>query len=162
MYKTVDVSHFEAIRRLMPQWTGRRTRRGVPLFVYAVSKVSPDDLLATSRKDPSLSSVFLPAEYSTQFVQPLCARMHVDRVMPCSTFVIDLTAVGVRHFWNLRNHLQKASTMATAHYPESVDKIFVSAFSHAHGLLVPLQATECSKLNVSDPKMVRSNVAHMV
>ena len=110
----------------MPQWTGRRSRQGVPLFVYVVAKVSPDDLLATSRKDPGLSSVFLPAEYSTQFVQPLCARIHTNRVMPHSMFIIDLTGVGVRHFWNLRNHLQKASTMATSHYPESVDKIFVS------------------------------------
>ncbi|MCJ1282596.1 hypothetical protein MMC26_001921 [Xylographa opegraphella] len=45
--------------------------------------------------------------------------------MPCSIFIIDLTGVGVRHFWNLRAHLQKASTMATSHYPESVDKIFI-------------------------------------
>ncbi|MCJ1414467.1 hypothetical protein MMC32_000793 [Xylographa parallela] len=125
MYRTAEISHFEAIRRLMPQWTGRRSRNGVPIFVYSVSKTRPEDLLTTSKKDPSLSSVFLPAEYSTQFVQPLCARMHVDRAMPCSIFIIDLTGVSVRHFWNLRAHLQKASTMATSHYPESVDKIFI-------------------------------------
>ena len=54
--------------------------------------------------------------------------MHIDRVMPCSVFIIDLSGVGVQHFWNLRAHLQRASTMATLHYPESVDKIFVSFF----------------------------------
>ena len=110
----------------MPQWTGRRSRHGVPVFVYSVSKTRPEDLLATTRADPGLSSVFLPAEYSTRFVQPLCARMHDDRAMPCSIFIVDLTGVTVRHFWNLRAHLQRASTMATLHYPESVEKIFVS------------------------------------
>ncbi|MCJ1476849.1 hypothetical protein MMC13_005518 [Lambiella insularis] len=109
----------------MPQWTGRRSRYGIPVFVYSVSKTRPEDLLATSRKDPSLSSVFLAAEYSTQFVLPLCARMHVDRAMPSSIFIIDLTGVGVSHFWKLRAHLQKASTMATSHYPESVEKMFI-------------------------------------
>ncbi|MCJ1385898.1 hypothetical protein MMC17_009022 [Xylographa soralifera] len=126
MYRMAEISHFEAIRRLMPQWTGRRSRYGVPIFVYSVSKTRPEDLLTTSKKDPSLSSVFLPAEYSTQFVQPLCARLHVDRIMPCSIFIIDLTGVGVRHFWNLRAHLQKASTMATSHYPDLLLTFFGS------------------------------------
>ena len=97
----------------------------MPVFAYRVSSIRYEDLLSTSKADPSLSSVFLPAEYSTQFVQPLCAKMHEDRAMPCSIFIIDLTGVGVSHFWKLRNHLQKSSTMATAHYPESVDKIFI-------------------------------------
>ena len=125
MYRTADIEHFEAISRLMPQWTGRRSRRGVPLFVYSVAKIRPEDLLCTSSKDPSLSSVFLPAEYSSQFVQPLCARMHPDGAMPCLMHIIDLNGVGVKHFWSLRAHLQKAAGMATSHYPESVDKIFI-------------------------------------
>ena len=125
LYRTADIKHFEAISRLMPQWTGRRSRKGVPLFVYSVSKIRPEDLLCTSSKDPGLSSVFLPAEYSSQFVQPLCARLHPDGAMPCLMHIIDLNGVGVKHFWSLRSHLQKAAGMATSHYPESVDKIFI-------------------------------------
>ena len=125
LYRTADIEHFEAISRLMPRWTGRRSRRGVPLFVYSVAKIRPEDLVCTSSKDPSLSSVFLPAEYSSQFVQPLCARLHPDGAMPCLMHIIDLNGVGVKHFWSLRSHLQKAAGMATSHYPESVDKIFI-------------------------------------
>jgi len=125
MYGEAELAHFEALRRLFPQWTGRRDHRGVPVLAYRVSKIKHEDLSSTAKKDPSLSSVFLPAEFSTQFVQPLCAKMHTDKAMPCSIHIIDLTGVGVNHFWKLRNHLQKSSTMATAHYPESVDKIFI-------------------------------------
>jgi hypothetical protein len=125
LYGNAEIEHFEALRRLFPQWTGRRDRRGVPIFAYRVAKIKHEDLQSTAKKDPSLSSVFLPAEYSTQFVQPLCAKLHTDKAMPCSIHIIDLTSVGVQHFWKLRNHLQKSSTMATAHYPESVDKIFI-------------------------------------
>ncbi|MCJ1392703.1 hypothetical protein MMC18_005574 [Xylographa bjoerkii] len=162
MYRTAEIAHFEAIRRLMPQWTGRRSRNGVPVFVYSVSKTRPEDLLTTSKKDPSLSSVFLPAEYSTQFVQPLCARMHVNRTMPCSIFIIDLTGVGVKHFWNLRAHLQKASTMATSHYPESVDKIFIlgapsffpAVWGYINKWFEPNLTSKISVLATSDAKAV--------
>ena len=125
MYRTADINQFEAINRVMPQWTGRRSRRGVPLFVYSVAKILPEDIISTSCADSTLSSVFLPAEYSSQFIQPLCGKLHVDGVMPCLMHIIDLRGVGVRHFWSLRAHLQKAAGMATSHYPESVDKIFI-------------------------------------
>ena len=125
LYENADVSQFEAVSRLMPQWTGRRTRDGVPLFVYSVAKIQTKDLLTTSKADPSLSSVFLPAEYSTRFVLPVCAVLHPSRAMPRLAHIIDLNGVGIRHFWSLRSHLQKVSGMATNHYPESVDKIFI-------------------------------------
>lgn len=124
-YENADVAQFKAVSRLMPQWTGRRTKEGIPLFVYSVAKIRPYDLLTTSKADPSLSSVFLPAEYSTRFVQPVCAALHPSQAMPRLTHIIDLNGVGVRHLWSLRSHLQKAAGMATNHYPESVDKIFI-------------------------------------
>ena len=125
LYENAGIDEFEAVSRLMPQWTGRRTREGVPLFVYSVAKTRPEDLLTTSKADPSLSSVFLPAEYSIRFVQPVCATLHPQGSMPVLAHIIDLNGVGVRHFWSLRSHLQKAASMATNHYPESVDRIFI-------------------------------------
>ena len=40
--------------------------------------------------------------------------------------IIDLKGVGVKHLWSLRSYLQKLGATATAHYPEAVEKIFVS------------------------------------
>ncbi|KAL9105349.1 MAG: hypothetical protein Q9227_009469 [Pyrenula ochraceoflavens] len=130
MYDTSPLDDFETMRRLLPQWTGRRDRNGIPTCVYVVSEIAQGDLLDIQRKDPKLSTVFLPAEYMTQFVQPLCGKMlqkeggkgaRVAR----STNIVDLSGVGVGLFWNLRKLLQTSSSMATAHYPESVERIFV-------------------------------------
>jgi len=33
--------------------------------------------------------------------------------------------VSLRMFWNLKAHMQAASTLATAHYPETLDRIFI-------------------------------------
>ncbi|OQU97311.1 CRAL/TRIO, domain-containing protein [Cladophialophora immunda] len=96
-YDDVDITQFETIRRLQPQWTGRRDDTGVPIMVYVVSQVKPEDILALHKMDPALSSVFLAAEYVTQFVQPLCGKLQHRRTTK-SINIIDLSHVGIRRF----------------------------------------------------------------
>lgn len=38
---------------------------------------------------------------------------------------MDIGGVGLKQFWNLKNHMQDASQLATAHYPETLDRIFI-------------------------------------
>ena len=83
--------------------------------------------MTIGKLDPDLSSIFLPAEDSTNFVMPLCSKLHKDGVVSSAVNIIDLSGVGVRLFWNLRHLLQKSSSMATAHYPETVERMFVSS-----------------------------------
>lgn len=96
-------------------------------MVYVLSEISPGDLTQLAKDDPELSSIFLPAEYVTRFTQRLCTTLSHPSNMPIdkSNNIIDLSAVGLRKFWALRGLLQKASNMATAHYPETVERIFV-------------------------------------
>ena len=109
-----------------PQWTGRRDKMGIPLMVYVLSEIRPGDLAQIAKEDPGLSSIFLPAEYVTNFTQRLCNRVQNNgTAINKSVNIVDLSNVGLRKFWNLRSLLQTASSMATAHYPETVERIFV-------------------------------------
>ena len=95
-------------------------------MVYVLSDIRPEDLAQIAKEDPGLSSIFLPAEYVTNFTQRLCNRVQNDGVVIDKTVnIVDLSNVGLRKFWNLRSVLQTASSMATAHYPETVERIFV-------------------------------------
>ena len=38
---------------------------------------------------------------------------------------MDISGVSIRQFWNLKDHLQSASTLATAHYPETLGRTFI-------------------------------------
>jgi hypothetical protein len=42
-----------------------------------------------------------------------------------STNIVDISGVGLKQFWNLKTHMQAASQLATAHYPETLDRIFI-------------------------------------
>ncbi|KAK5188505.1 hypothetical protein LTR92_011450 [Exophiala xenobiotica] len=92
-------------------------------MVYVVSQVKADDILALHKTDPALSSIFLAAEYVTQFVQPLSGKLQHERINT-SINISDLSHVGVSTFWRLRKLLSTASNMATAHYPETVKRIY--------------------------------------
>ena len=78
---------------------------------------------------PKLLRLFALYENLTTFVMPLCTalkdRQHSETPISQSNNIVDISNVGLKQFWNLRSHMQDASTLATAHYPETLDRIFV-------------------------------------
>jgi hypothetical protein len=76
-----------------------------------------------------LLRLFALYENLTRFAQPLCTnlpdRPHHETPITLSTNIVDVSGVSLRQFWNLKAHMQAASTLATAHYPETLDRIFI-------------------------------------
>lgn len=73
--------------------------------------------------------LFALYENLTRFVLPLCSAIQ-DRPNPetpisQSNNIVDISGVGLKQFWNLKSHMQDASTLATAYYPETLDRIFI-------------------------------------
>lgn len=73
--------------------------------------------------------LFALYENLTRFAQPLCTQLpdreHAHVPVTLSTNIVDVSGVSLRQFWNLKSHMQAASTLATAHYPETLDRIFI-------------------------------------
>ena len=151
LYETIDVNEYEQTRRLYPQWTGRRDKRGIPFYVFEVANLDAKEVTAyandSDRKkkggkgvsDPSVDikskvprkmlRLFALYENLCRFVLPLCSaipdRPNSETPVSQSSNVVDLNKVGLAQFWKLRAHLQDSSALATAHYPETLDRIFV-------------------------------------
>jgi len=94
---------------------------------------APSVTAATKNQTPPrLMRLFALYENLTKFVMPLCSnlpRMDEGTPIVCSNNIVDITGVGLRQFWNLKSHMQDASTLATDNYPETLDRIFVSSLS---------------------------------
>lgn len=143
LYKTIDVDQYEQTRLLYPQWTGRRDRRGIPVYIYEVKHLTAKKMAAYEKsaaqtktkaksdgKTPAkLLGLFALYENLTRFVMPICTalmdREHPKTPITQSNNIVDISGVGLKQFWNLRGHMQDASQLATAHYPETLDRIFV-------------------------------------
>ena len=128
-------------RMQYPQWTGRQDRRGIPVYVFEVAHLNSKAISAyessTSSKNQSVNSkvpakmlrLFALYENLVNFVLPLCSelpgRPFPETPVSQSSNIVDISNVGLRQFWNLKNHMQDASQLATAHYPETLDRIFI-------------------------------------
>ncbi|KAJ6786323.1 hypothetical protein PWT90_10364 [Aphanocladium album] len=144
LYETIDLEAYEESRRLYPQWTGRRDRRGIPLYVFEIrtldnktvanyekngAKSNFSKAKTDGKTPPGLMRLFALYENLTRFSQPFCTQL-TDRENPeipitLSTNIVDVSGVGLKQFWNLKAHMQAASQLATAHYPETLDRIFI-------------------------------------
>ncbi|KAF2835950.1 CRAL/TRIO domain-containing protein [Patellaria atrata CBS 101060] len=141
LYDTIDIQEYEDCRRLYPQWTGRRDRRGIPVYVFEVGHLSSKNVDAytksTAMKGQQFSSkvpvkmlrLFALYENLCRFVLPLCSgiqdRVHLETPVSQSNNIVDISKVGLKRFWDLKGHMQDASQLATAHYPETLDRIFI-------------------------------------
>lgn len=139
LFLTIEVEEFERTRRLYPQWLGRRDKRGIPVFLFEVAPLNAKNIasyekdlakaLTTSPKVPAKNlRLFALYESLTRYVIPLCSaldRPHPETPISQSNNIVDISGVGLKQFWNLKAHMQDASTLATAHYPETLDRIFI-------------------------------------
>ncbi|KAK9234522.1 CRAL/TRIO domain-containing protein [Lipomyces kononenkoae] len=140
LYNTIDLERYDETRRLYPQWTGRRDRRGLPVYVFEVKHLNSKTMSAyeksvgatahaSSKTPQKLLGLFALYENLTRFVMPLCT-VATDRKYPGTPItqsmnIVDISGVSLTMFWNLRSHMQDASVLATAHYPETLGCIFI-------------------------------------
>lgn len=140
LYNTIDVDDYDETRKLYPQWTGRRDKRGIPVYTFEIAPLNSKRMSAyeksiakkpqTGNTSPKLIRLFALYENLLQFTMPLCSgipdRPYGETPVSQSNNIVDIAGVGLKQFWNLKQHMQDASTLATAHYPETLDRIFVS------------------------------------
>ncbi|KAJ5635465.1 CRAL/TRIO domain-containing protein [Penicillium longicatenatum] len=142
-YMKASRSGFFANTLKYPQWIGRRDHDGRPIYVFQVRKLNKKSLdgylkflAKTQSPGPHADSnipvhiLHLHALYENllQFVFPLLSELpqpDSKQTISSSTHIVDISNVSVFQFWNIRKYLQEASKIATAHYPETLGKVFV-------------------------------------
>ncbi|KAK7956242.1 SEC14 cytosolic factor [Apiospora aurea] len=145
LYDTIDVDAYETSKKLAMRSStnGREHTRGIPIYVYQIRHLdsstvakyekSTDTTYSSAKTDGTtpakLLRLFALYENLTRFAQPLCTqctdRDNAETPITLSTNIVDISQVSLRMFWNLKSHMQAASMLATAHYPETLDRIFI-------------------------------------
>jgi len=129
LFATFPADEFETARRFYPRWTGRRDKNGLPLFVYRLASIAPlQKELNTVPLERRYQRIVALYEAMCRLSLPLCSYLpHSTSPTPisCTTTIIDLEQVSLSTMWGLRHHLQEASTLATANYPETLGTIAV-------------------------------------
>ncbi|ETW82010.1 phosphatidylinositol transfer protein [Heterobasidion irregulare TC 32-1] len=131
LYATFDSVEFERAKHFYPRWTGRRDKHGVPVYVYRLASLTGPmhkelTSVPTERRYQRIVALW---EFMTRFTLPLCSALPhpgaPETPISAVTSIIDLADVSLGTMWSLRHHLQQASELATAHYPETLHTIAV-------------------------------------
>lgn len=127
-------------------------------YTSKVSSSTPAETHKSSKVPPRLLRLFALYENLLRFVLPLCSKLprpNPETPIVTSTNIVDISGVGLRQFWNLRSHMQDASVLATAHYPETLDRIFVRC-SFRVCRLASIEMLTCCRLLERHPSSLRS------
>ncbi|PPR07267.1 hypothetical protein CVT26_012427 [Gymnopilus dilepis] len=129
LFYEISDEDFEHSKRFYPRWTGRRDKLGLPLYVYRLASLEPvQKELDAIPADVRYQRIVVLYEYMDRFTFPLCSQLpHATAAIPISstTSIIDLANVSFGSLWKLRSHLQEASRMSTANYPETLHHIAI-------------------------------------
>ncbi|KAF1967622.1 CRAL/TRIO domain-containing protein [Bimuria novae-zelandiae CBS 107.79] len=143
-YENIDADIYERTRKIYPHWTGRRSKRGLPICVYTVSALDQATLTEYDKTGemPHVDSTSLTTEPNQaqrafafhdtlmRFILPLCSAMR-DRPSPetpisAAIIVVDVAAFGLKQAWNVRSYAQNISRILATSYPEVLDTVYVA------------------------------------
>ncbi|KAF9555314.1 CRAL/TRIO domain-containing protein [Agrocybe pediades] len=129
LFSEINAEDLEHSRKFYPRWTGRRDKLGLPLYVYRLASLEPvQQELDAIPPDTRYHRIIVLYEFMTRFTFPLCSHLpHSTSPIPISstTTIIDLDSVSFGSMWKLRHHLQEASRLSTANYPETLHHIAI-------------------------------------
>ncbi|KDR82392.1 hypothetical protein GALMADRAFT_237674 [Galerina marginata CBS 339.88] len=121
-----DIDHS---KRFYPRWTGRRDKLGLPLYVYRLASLETiQHELDAVPAETRYNRIVVLYELMTRFTFPLCSnlpRATAPIPVTSTTTIIDLESVSFSSMWKLRHHLQEASRLSTANYPETLHHIAI-------------------------------------
>jgi len=135
-FENHDIAEYEEARKVYPCWTGRRTKKGVPFYIYRVNELdkktmdrylsSSDSKKSKGKRPPSVVALY---ESLLKLVLPMSSKMqdrpNLETPISSSCNIVDITDVSLSRFFHLRGHLGDASALATSRYPETLDSILV-------------------------------------
>ncbi|EED11489.1 SEC14 cytosolic factor, putative [Talaromyces stipitatus ATCC 10500] len=138
-YNEIDVLEFETARFLYPHWSGRRTKKGLPICLFDFGHLNRSTLAAYEKtrvtslgKDTSMTATqraSIAHDYLTRFVFPLCSVMK-DRPRPSvpitsAIYLVDLSAFTMKQGWDIKNYTSDIGQLLMMGYPEIIDRLFV-------------------------------------
>ncbi|KAM0790091.1 hypothetical protein ACM66B_005419 [Microbotryomycetes sp. NB124-2] len=129
LYDEFPVNEFCDSQEVYTQWTGRRAKSGQPLYVYKIGALTKERVNRyssdSSRLEPRMMCLLEALLASTLPLCNACARPKMETPVDSTVSIIDVTGVSMARFWQLRAHMQRASVMATAHYPETLGNLYI-------------------------------------
>lgn len=129
VYAQFNVEEFKEAQSVYPQWTGRRDKAGLAVYIFKVGALTKEMTNKYAEAEDRINERTIALyELMNQFVIPFTnslPRPHQEAPICATSTIVDISGVSLSRFWNLRNHMSRVSVLASAHYPETLGSIYI-------------------------------------
>ncbi|PFH57738.1 hypothetical protein XA68_14647 [Ophiocordyceps unilateralis] len=141
---TLDVEDWKQSRASVPAWTGRRDKRGQPVYYVdagaAKEKAWTENGQASairafcaqrskSGASASMLTSMLHLDMMNSIIAPMCTRttdrLHPEVPVTMTTYIADIGGLSLRKFWAIKNHVFCLLTSISVIFPETASRIFI-------------------------------------
>ncbi|KAJ4290190.1 hypothetical protein N0V90_010405 [Kalmusia sp. IMI 367209] len=133
-YDQIPIQDFEEARKLYPHWTGRFSKRGLPVLFFDVAHLDGDTLAKYNApnqgREEGVGTKHMLAvhDFLTRFVLPLADKIKGDTadgpVINC-LYLVDASSLGFKQAWGVKKYAQETSRILATSYPEVLSRVFV-------------------------------------
>ncbi|KAL1609983.1 hypothetical protein SLS60_001648 [Paraconiothyrium brasiliense] len=133
-YDEIDIHDFDEARKLYPHWTGRFSKRGLPICFFDIAHLDGDTLAKYNapkqgrEEGIGTRNTLAVHDFLTRFVLPLADEVKGDTedspVINC-LYLIDASSLGIRQAWGVKKYAQETSGILAGSYPEVLSRVFV-------------------------------------
>jgi hypothetical protein len=135
-YDEIDIHDFDEARKLYPHWTGRFSKRGLPICFFDIAHLDGDTLARYNapnqgREEGVGTKHTLAAhDFLTRFVLPLADKVRSEAadgpVVSC-LYLVDASSLGLKQAWGVKKYAQETSGLLAGSYPEVLSRVFVKS-----------------------------------
>lgn len=134
-YDAIDIHDFDEARILYPHWTGRFSRRGLPICFFDIAHLDGETLAKYNAPNQGreegvgTKQTLAVHDFLTRFVLPLADIVKEDTaegpVINC-LYLVDASSLGIKQAWGVKKYAQETSRLLAGSYPEVLSRVFVS------------------------------------
>ncbi|KAG8899144.1 hypothetical protein FRB99_006895 [Tulasnella sp. 403] len=130
LYANFNAEEFVNAQNCYPMWIGRRDKMGYPIHVFRLISLDPARMAAVNAVpvERRYQRITVLHELLMEAVVPLCSMLPSESYptpVDGTTTLVDLEGVSFGTMWSLRGHLQQASVLANANFPETMGMTYI-------------------------------------
>ncbi|KAJ4350168.1 uncharacterized protein N0V89_008789 [Didymosphaeria variabile] len=133
-YDEIDIHNFDEARKLYPHWTGRFSKRRLPICFFDIAHLNGETLAKYNAPNQGREEgvgtkhTLAVHDFLTRFVLPLADEVKGDTkdgpVINC-LYLIDASSLGIKQAWGVKKYAQETSGILAGSYPEVLSRVFV-------------------------------------
>jgi len=122
--RTFDFKERPQVEKYYPQFYHKMDKEGRPIYIERLGKVNTTEMYKITTQDRLLQNLVCEYEKFQGERLPACSKA-IGHPVETSCTILDLSGVGIKQFWDVKNYVGEASKIGQDRYPETMGRFYL-------------------------------------